>query len=133
MANSITKCSIFISFRKLPESFPKPTKINFEAIVPTDFPTNIPLEKGVKLEQSYSLDYPGQKQLSVVFFSAKTVEENADLYADFLKKQNWNISNTYKGEKISSFYATKEEYEINVTIVDEVSPILVSISVLRKL
>jgi len=114
----------------------EPQKIEFGTKIPTDFPTDIPVEQGVTVEQSYSLNYVGQKQLTIVFPSSKTVEENYALYADFLKNKNWNISNKYESMKVSSLYGTKESNDINVTISDNTSnPSVksqVSISVLKK-
>ena len=112
-----------------------PQKTEFGINKPADFPTDIPVEKGIKFEQSYSLDYKGQKQLTIVFLSAKTVKENYALYTDFLKEKNWNISKKYEGPKVSSLYGTKENSDINVTISGNTtagSKSQVSISVLKK-
>ncbi len=106
----------------------EPQKTDFGSSLPVDFPTDIPTESGVKVEQSYGLNYAGQKQLTIVFASAKTVEENYALYDDFLTKQGWLISNKHEGQELASLYGTKENNEINVTI----SETRVSISVLKK-
>lgn len=115
---------------------PEPKRTDFGTKMPTDFPTDIPVEKGVKVEQSYSLNYVGQKQLTIVFLSTKTVKENYALYADFLKKQNWSISNKYESTKLSSLYGTKESNDINITISENTTASTtksqVSISVLKK-
>lgn len=115
----------------------EPQKTEFGAKAPSDFPVDIPIEAGVQVEQSYGLNYVGQKQLTIVFLSSKTIEENYSLYSDFLKKQNWNIVNEYKSPKLSSLYGTKESYDINVTISENTSSpsakSQVSISVLKKL
>lgn len=113
----------------------EPKKTDFSTSIPTDFPTDIPLEKGIKIEQSYSLNYTDQKQLTVVFPSTKTVKENYTLYTDFLKEQEWNISNKYESEDISSLYGMKEYSEINITISNNISTTtksIVSISILKK-
>lgn len=114
----------------------EPKRTDFGTKIPTDFPTDIPIEKGVKVEQSYSLNYVGQKQLTIVFLSTKTVKENYAIYADFLKKQNWSISNKYESTKISSLYSIKDSNEINITISNNTSAAStksqVSISVLKK-
>lgn len=116
---------------------PEPEKTDFGAKVPTDFPTDIPIDKGAAVQQSYGLNYIGQKQLSIVFLSTKTVKENYSLYSDFLKKQKWNILNTYESAKLSSLYGTKESNDINVTISENTSSASiksqVSISVMKKL
>jgi len=115
---------------------PAPQKTDFGTSVPTGFPTDIPIEKGAKFQQSYSLNYDSQKQLSIFFLSAKTVKENYALYTNFLKKQNWNILNTYDNPAVSSLYGTKENNDINVTISQSASNTSaksqVSLSVLQK-
>lgn len=114
----------------------EPQKTDFRTKLPADFPADIPIEKGVKVEQSYSLNYAGQKQLTFVFQSTKTVKENYILYADFLKKQNWNVLSKYESPKISSLYDTKENSDINITIsesaVTSSVKSQVSISILKK-
>lgn len=114
----------------------EPQKTDFGVSVPTDFPTDIPIENGAKVEQSYSLNYVGQKQLTIVILSVKTVNENYSLYADFLKLNGWNVSNKYESPKLSSLYGTKENNDINVTISENSSASSVksqvSISILKK-
>lgn len=114
----------------------EPKKTDFGTNLPTDFPTDIPVEKGVKVDQSYSLNYEGQKQLTIVFPSNRTVKENYTLYEDFLKKQNWNISNKLEKNEIASLYGTKGSNDINVTISENTSATSmksqVSISILKK-
>ncbi len=111
-----------------PVNIPEPVKTDFGEKLPVDFPTNIPIEKGAKVNQSYSLDYTGQEQLTIVFPSVKTIKQNYDLYTAFLKKDGWTVSNKYESENVSSLYGTKENNDINITITKE----QVSISVLTK-
>lgn len=99
-----------------PKSFPEPTKTEFGTAFPTDFPADIPVEKDAKLTQSYILDYPEQKQLGIVFPSAKTVKENYALYSDYVKKEGWTVVNKDEKDNLSFLYATKEGMEMNVTI-----------------
>ena len=114
----------------------EPKKIEFGAKPAPDFPTNIPLEQGVNVKQSYGLDYIGQKQLTFVFVSMKTLKENYALYSDFLKKDTWTISNKYESEKLASLYGIKGNNEINVTVdansSSDVAKSMISISVLKK-
>lgn len=109
-------------------------KIDFGNKIPLDFPQNIPLELGAKIEQSYGLDYQSQKQLTIVFLSDKTVKQNYGIYADFLKKEKWNVVNDFQSEKLSTLYASKEKQDINITIFfdEAVKKAKVSISVLNK-
>jgi|GEM_PF-6717272 len=117
-------------------SISEPQKTEFGTTLPTDFPADVPIEKGIKVNQSYRLDYVGQQQLTIVFLSTKTVKENYTLYSDFLKKQSWIISNKYESPKLSSLYATKGSNDINVTISADSSATSaksqMSISVLKK-
>lgn len=101
-----------------PKSFPEPAKIEFVDRFPTDFPADIPVEKEFKLTQSYTLDYPDQKQLSIVFPSMKTVKENFAFYSDYVKKEGWTIVNQEEGDSLSFLYATKEGMEMNITITE---------------
>lgn len=93
-----------------------PTRTEFGTKPPADFPTSIPLEQGADVTQSYSLGYTGKKQLTIVFSSTKTVKQNYDLYADFLKNDGWDGVNTYESATVSSMYAKKQGKEMNVTI-----------------
>ena len=117
----------------------EPIKTEFGDKPSPDFPTNIPLEQKVKINQSYGLDYIGQKQLTIVFMSMKTVKQNYDLYFNFLKEDGWIISNKYESEKLaslSSLYGTKGNNEINVTTSSNdfgsTTKSMINISVLKK-
>lgn len=112
-----------------------PQKTDFGTGTPADFPTDIPVEKDAKVQQSYGLNYAGQKQLTIVFSSIKTVKENYALYSGFLTNNNWTIVNKYESMNVTSLYCTKESSDINVTINgDTTTPMKsqVSISVLKK-
>lgn len=108
-------------------------KIEFGTDLPTGFPQGIPLDAGVTLSQSYSLDYPDQEQLTAVFSSQKTTQKNFDIYKDFFRNNGWGIMNVYESESVMSIYALKGRYEINVTISTvPTERSEVSISVLEK-
>lgn len=117
-----------------PISLPK--KTDFGTTTPRDFISNIPLEKGAQFNQSYSLAYPNETQLTVVFLSQKMMNQNYVLYNDFLKKNSWKIANTYEGKTVSSLYALKDQNQINITVSASVATSTpgsqVSISVLIK-
>jgi hypothetical protein len=113
-----------------------PTRTDFGTSIPPDFPTDIPVEKGTSIEQSYLLEYAEQEQLTTVFLSTKSVKENYTLYAGLLEKQKWSIVNKYESPTLSSLYGTKEGSDINITVSDHsVGPTTgseVSISVVKK-
>lgn len=106
----------------------EPLRTEFGADLPTNFPTSIPIEEGALNEQSYSLAYPGQKQLTIVFPSTKTVNENYLLYIDFLTTDMWTVVSSYENDSIATLYAMKDNNDINITITAE----QVSISVLKR-
>ena len=116
---------------------PQPEKTDFGTSLPADFPANMPLEKGITVEQSYRLNYEGQNQFSLVFLSDKSVAENYATYGTFLEKEKWNISNKYQSKNLASLYGSKESHDINVTISEHMqasssAESKVSISVLKK-
>jgi len=96
--------------------------------LPPDFPSNIPIENGSKMTQGDSKDYGDQKQLTIVFNTAKTIEQNFTLYSDFLGGDGWSMRNKYKDKNIASLYGTKQGSNINITISTE----QVSIAILKK-
>lgn len=116
------------SSQEEPKSAPTPKKTEFGNNLPENFPTNIPVEKNAKVNQSYSLDYAGFKQLSIVFPTKKTINQNYALYAGFLKDDGWSVTQKYESAKVSSLYAKKKFSEINITV----TPQQVSVSVLQK-
>lgn len=108
---------------------------DFGQKVPDTFVKNIPLPEGATFTQSYSLEYPEQKQYTIVFGSTKTVQENYKVYASFLKNEKWYISNSQEGAQVSSLYAIYMTDTINITINESVSSSTksqVSISLLKK-
>lgn len=91
-------------------------KKNFEGNLPPIFLSEIPLEKGILLEQSYGLEYASETQSSIEFYSIKTVKENLVLYTIFLDKEKWRTVSFFQSEKLSSLYAKKENKDIGITI-----------------
>lgn len=110
-------------------------KIEFGTRVPQGFPQDILTEADVLFEQSYSLVYPDQRQHTVVFSTTRSLEESQQMYAEYLRLNNWIISNESSNEATASFYATKEPKEMNVFVFfDEgTAKNMVSISVLEKI
>lgn len=124
-----------LEIEKIPKEvkIPEPERSDFGTNIPSEFPSDILIEKDAVVQQSYSLTYEGQKQLSIVFVSQKTVKENFNLYRDFLEKQAWRVVNEYESETLSSLYGNREKNDINVTISGN-SPTesQISISILKK-
>lgn len=114
----------------------EPKKTEFGDKLPTGFPVSIPLEQDIHWDQNYSLDYSGWKQFTTIFSSRETVKKNYDLYTEFLKKDEWTISDTHESDEVSSLHALKERNELNATFLRNQSngdvKSQVSISILEK-
>lgn len=91
-------------------------KIFKENSIPLEFSQEVTLPKGISLEQGYVLQYPTQKQITVVFASTKSMQENYLYYSGFLTKENWDMFNNYQGDTVSSLYANKGNVDINITV-----------------
>ena len=114
-----------------------PQKKEFGQAVPPNFPTDIPIENGAQVQQSYAMDeQAGSEQLTVVFLSKKSVQENYIVYLAFLRDHQWNVLNMNDDATVSAVYGTKAQYDINVTISEHALPGVeasqVSISILKK-
>lgn len=94
----------------------EPERIDFGTDLPTGFPGDLPIEEGATLTQSYSLDYPEQRQLSIVFSSVETVEKNYDFYRDILARRGWNVVVTHEDKNASLLQGAKEESNIIISI-----------------
>ena len=95
-----------------------PEKTEFNGVTPPGLLAEIPIEKGAILSQSYIKEYQNQTQMSVVFPSQKTLSENYALYETFLRSEGWEVVRNLQGEKRSSLYGTKENYRIDITIIN---------------
>lgn len=112
-------------------------KKEFGQAVPPNFPTDIPIENGAQVQQSYAMnEQAGSEQLTVVFLSKKSVQENYAVYVAFLRNNQWNVLNMNDDATVSAVYGTKAQYDINVTISEHTVPGFeasqVSISILKK-
>jgi hypothetical protein len=114
----------------------EPQKMNFGTETSSDFPTDIPVEKGAVVEKNYGLNFSGQKQMAVIFRSAKTVNENYSIYYNYLLKYGWNVLSKNENSKASLLSAVNSRNEIEVTIVENTESSSegsrVSIIVLKK-
>ncbi len=111
-------------------------KTDFGTSVPSDFSSVIITDKGTKIDQSYSLDFAGHNQLTIVVLSTKIIKENYTLYADFFEKQNWVILRKYENSEMYSFYATKNGDNVNVEIIKNMSdasfPSKITVTLFKK-
>lgn len=111
----------------------EPLRTELGTVAPSDLPQDLFIGEGAPLEQSYTLDYPGQKQSTVVFGSEKTITETQDIYTNYLVSNQWMISSNSVDQNTVAFYAKKENTAINIVAVSRDGKTQVSISMLRPL
>lgn len=59
---------------------------------PRFFPTQIPIETGAKITESYNAtSTDGRVQATIVFESSKSVSANFKLYNDYISKNGWEV------------------------------------------
>ncbi|OHA79799.1 MAG: hypothetical protein A2V96_02070 [Candidatus Yonathbacteria bacterium RBG_16_43_6] len=111
----------------------EPKKTEYGTVAPQDFPQDFLSEVNTPLEQSYVLEYPNQKQQTIVFETARSLEENQRIYTEYLQNNGWAITANSFDEKYVSFYASKEGAELNIVVFfdESVAKNKVSISVLN--
>lgn len=111
----------------------EPQKTEYGTVAPQDFPQDFLSEVNSPLEQSYALEYPSQKQQTIVFESARSLEENQRIYTEYLQNNGWAITANSFDEKTIFFYAIKESTELSILVFfdESVAKNKVSISVLN--
>lgn len=112
---------------------PEPLRTELGTVAPSDLPQDLFTGEGTPLEQSYTLDYPDQKQSTIVFESGKTITETQDIYTNYLVSNQWMISSNSVDQNTVAFYAKKENTAINIVAVSRDDKTQVSISMLRPL
>jgi len=88
--------------------------------LPDTFPSDIPIEKGAKITSNYNGTLSdGSFQGTLVFKSAKSVDDNYTLYQNYFKSHNWIVSG---GPSLQdqgngkTLLATKDYFQAQVTI-----------------
>jgi len=110
----------------------EPKKTEFGTVAPQDFPRELLSEVITPLEQSYVLEYPSQKQQTIVFESTRSLEENQRIYTEYLQNNGWSITTDSFDEKTIFFYALKESTELSILVYfdESIAKNKISISVL---
>jgi hypothetical protein len=95
-----------------------PKKTVYENILPPNFPQDIPVEKNIKLSNSYAQEDGNIKEESISFSSQKSSQENINVYRNFLKQKQWVLveNKQIKGRYFLS--AKKDTTVINISIFD---------------
>lgn len=102
-------------------------------MAPSNLPQGLFIGEGAPLEQSYTLNYPDQRQSTIVFGSEKTITEIQELYTKYLVGNQWMIPSNSVDQNMVAFYVKKKNAAINIVAVSRDGKTQVSISMLRPL
>jgi len=84
---------------------------------PSGFPASVSIEKGATITQNYEADTTdGRHQSTRVFESSKTVAQNYKIYMDSLSQNGWTIKNKLQTDNLASIFASKQGFDLSVTI-----------------
>ena len=86
--------------------------------LPDKFPRNIPIEKGAKIAENYSVNADGRYQGTVVFETAKSIDVNVKIYLDYLAANKWTVTSDIKQEGARDITATKGELNLKIRIAE---------------
>ncbi len=92
------------------------TNVDFSEL-PEKFPTDIPMEAGVRITQNYnSLTPEGQFQATRVFETSKSLDATIKVYTDFLNNNDWKITATLDQPNLKMVMGSKDGASIQVTV-----------------
>lgn len=109
----------------------EPQKTEYGTVAPQDFPQDFLSEVNTPLEQSYVLEYPGQRQSTIVFVSEKSITDIQKIYTDYFVNNQWVIMNNSVDIDSVAFYAKKGTDEINLVVSRRDAVTQVSMSVVK--
>lgn len=93
--------------------------------VVANFPKSLILEKGISIEQSYSINYQGGAVIQPVvkYISEKSMGDNVNEFKNYLTQNGWTITHEANPNlAITFFSATKQSEKVNITLaVDRIS------------
>lgn len=101
--------------------------------LPDKFPSDIPLEAGAKIEQNFTQQAEsGQFQATRVFATAKTLEENYNIYLNYMKSSGWTVISNINQETLKSLTGKKGtallQIDINQNTVTKVKTVDITYS-----
>lgn len=111
----------------------EPKKTEYGTVAPQDFPQDFLPEVNTPLEQSYTLDYPEQRQSTIVFVSGKSITDIQKTYTDHFVNNQWEIMSNSVDTDLVAFYAKRDATEINLVATRQDVVTQVSISVINPL
>lgn len=83
------------------------------------FPSELILEKGVTVKESYAVNYAGAgiSQLTASYVSGQSMLKNLQMFKDYLSKNNWVISHDGDlASPITYFTADRGAENVNITL-----------------
>lgn len=84
--------------------------------LPNEFPKDFPLESGAQVVQNDNEIVNGKRQGHRQFASSKTLEENYQLYKDYLQKTAWTIIRDVNGPAYKSLIGRQANQVLSVSI-----------------
>lgn len=99
--------------------------------VVSDFPTEIPIEEGAEISESYSINYVNDdKNLPVVsYMSNLTFQENLDKFGAYMKDNGWTILHEAEANKnVTFYYGKRGEEDLNVTFDNSGEKVFVTVA-----
>lgn len=113
--------AVLVSFKDKQKTQPPPADMSIKSAVqpikeqverskwPRGFPADLPMEESALIMDNYILK-TGKTQQSVrKFISRKSVEENFELYQNYLKNNNWPVVNSTETPDLKALVASKQE------------------------
>lgn len=89
--------------------------------VVADFPKDLIVEKGVTIQDSYSLAYSANlNQPVVTYFSLWPMVQNVVQFGAYLRNNGWTI--THEADPLSKntfYYANKDNNDVNITLAED--------------
>lgn len=88
-------------------------------ILPSHFPSNIPIEAGAKILVNLNhTSTDGRYQGTRKFVTAQSIVENSKIYKNFLEANGWKIESSSDTETLKHFSARKGDDLIQIVLVE---------------
>lgn len=85
--------------------------------IPAGFMAEIPIEAGATITQNFEATLTdGRKQATRAFISGRGLEENYQIYLNFLTKNGWELKTNFESENLKTLLGAKNESELAVNI-----------------
>ncbi len=112
---------------------PQVVKIKAATLL-ADFPQDFPMESGVENTESYKY-LPAkstEEQSTLEYVSKKSFRENKTIFTEYLDKAGFKISNRDERTGFAFYYATKDNNDLSIKIVERQGQVTVTASFLKR-